>query len=163
MDLSKPDFQDDSVLMWHCGSAPKCYSDKSGMIFDGHYKPGSRVTGMDNLRVSGVNNMYYAAQPVTVARFTDNYRRLLTFSGNFLDKQNHGYDGSRGWLGNLTMDNEPISSLNLISTIMAYGFQHHYPIVAGCIEDEVRELAAWLDIQPVQCVPYRRYLQIQRG
>mgnify|MGYP001623719825 FL=1 len=163
MDLSKPDFQDDSVLMWHCGSAPRRYADSSGVTFDGHYKPGSRVTCMDNIRVSGVNNMYYAAQPVTIARFTDDYRGLLTFSGSFLAKQDHGYDGSRGWVGDMTMDGQPLSSLTLANTILSRGLQHHFPIVSGHVEAEVREIAAWLGVTPVEPVPYRPYLQIHRG
>lgn len=163
MDLSKPDFSDDSVLMWHCGSAPKRYADKKGVLFDGHYKPGSHVTGMDDIRVSGVNNMYYEAQPVTVARFTDNYQSILTFSGDFIDKSDRSFDGSRGWVGRMTMDGEPISTLDLVNTIMARGLQHHFPIVSGHVEEVVREIAAWLDVAPVSPVPYQRYLQIQRG
>ncbi len=163
MDLSKPDFTDDTVLMWHCGSAPKRYADKNGVLFDGHYKPGSRVTCMDDIRVSGVNNMYYQAQPVTVARFTDNYRSMLIFTGDFVDKADHSYDGSRGWVGNMTMDGESLSALDLVNTIMARGLQHHFPIVAGHVEEEVREIAAWLDVEPVSPIPCKRYLQIQRG
>lgn len=163
MDLSKPDFSDDSVLMWHCGSAPKRYADKNGVLFDGHYKPGSRVTGMDDVRVSGVHNMYYAAQPVTVARFTDNYQSILTFSGSFVKKSDRGYDGSRGWVGRMTMDGESLSALDLVNTIMARGLQHHFPIVSGHAEEAVREIAAWLNVTPVSPVPYKRYLQIHRG
>lgn len=163
MDMSKPDFQDDTVLMWHCGSAPKRYADSCGVTFDGHYKPGSHVTCMDNIRVSGVNNMYYAAQPVTIARFTDNYQRILTFSGNFVEKDDRSYDGSRGWVGQMTMDGTPVSTLTLVNTVMANGLQHHFPIVSGHVEEAVRELAAWLDIAPVSPVPYKTYLQIHRG
>ena len=163
MDLSKPDFEDDTVLMWHCGSSPKRYADKKGVLFDGHYKPGSRVTCMDDIRVSGVNNMYYSPQPITVARFTDNYQSLLTFSGEFVEKKDRGYDGSRGWVGNLRMDGTFLSSLNLVNTILARGLQHHFPIVSGHVEEEVRELAAWLGITPVEAVAYKPYLQIQRG
>lgn len=163
MDLSKPDFSDNSVLMWHCGSAPKRYADRNGVLFDGHYKPGSRVTCMDNIRVSGANNMYYAEQPVTIARFTNNYQSVLTFSGSFIDKTDHGYDGSRGWIGNMTMDGAPLSTLSLVNTIMTNGLQHHFPIVSGHVEAEVREIAAWLNIAPVEVTPYQPYLQIHRG
>lgn len=162
MDLSKPDFQDDSVLMWHCGSAPKRYANRDGVIFDGHYKPGSRVTCMDDIRVSGVNNMYYEAQPVTIARFTNHYDSILTFSGDFIDKNDHSYDGSRGWVGNMTMDGEKLSSLTLVNTVMTEGLQHHFPIVSGHVEDEVREIAAWLNIAPVTPVDCKPYLQIHR-
>lgn len=163
MDLSKVDFADDSVLMWHCGSAPRRYADKSGVLLDGHYKPGSRITCMDEIRVSGVNNMYYGARPITVARFTDDYRSLLTFSGSFVEKSEKSYDGSRGWMANLTMDGAPVSSLELVNTVLTRGLQHHFPIVSGQVEEQVREAAAWLNIEPVSPVPYKAYLQTVRG
>ena len=61
------------------------------------------------------------------------------------------------------MDGAFLSSLNLVNTILARGLQHHFPIVSGHVEEEVRELAAWLGITPVEAVAYKPYLQIQRG
>ena len=63
----------------------------------------------------------------------------------------------------MTMDGQPLSSLTLANTILSRGLQHHFPIVSGHVEAEVREIAAWLGVTPVEPVPYRPYLQIHRG
>lgn len=159
MDLSKFDEEDQSILMWHCGSAPSHYADRGGCTLAGHYKPGSRVTGEDDIKVVGVNDMYYGARPVTVARLTNDYKNMMLFSGAFLEKEDHSYDGSRGWIGELSADGERLPVRTLINTVMSQGFQHHYPIVEGHIEDEMREIMAWLDLVPVEFLDYHTYLQ----
>lgn len=159
MDMSKLDPETNSVLMWHCGSAPKHFADKQGVLFDGHYKPGSRITCMDDIRVSGVNNMYYEEQPVTIARFTNNYSNMFLLTGNFIAKNDRSFDGSRGWLGNLKLNGQPINVMDLVNTIMVQGFQHHYPIISGHLDEEIREIMAWLHIAPLDAIPYRNYLQ----
>ena len=159
MDMSKFDESDETVLMWHCGSAPHSYADEEGVSLEGHYKPGSRVTCMDDKKVSSVHNMYYGSRPVTIARLTNNYQNMLTFTGEFVKKADKGYHGSRGWLGNLETDGRKLPMKELINTVMVQGFQHHYPIVEGNVEAELFEIMAWLNVQPLQWVPYRSYLQ----
>lgn len=162
MDLSKFDREEEAVLMWHCGSAPHSYADENGVYLDGHYKPGSCVTCMDEKRVSSVHNMYYGQKPVTVARFTNNYKNMLTFTGEFINKEDKSYDGSRGWLGKIASDKKAVSVEDLINTILVQGFQHHYPIVAGDVEEELQELMAWLGIRPLEWIPFRNYFQTAR-
>ncbi len=159
MDMSKFDAADQSVLMWHCGSAPSHYADHSGCTLAGHYKPGSHVTGEDDIKVVGVNDMYYGARPVTVARLTNDYKNMLLFSGSFIEKKDHSFDGSRGWVGNLKADGEDLMAETLVNTVLSQGYQHHYPIVEGHVEEELREIMAWLDIRPVEFLHYRHYLQ----
>lgn len=160
MDMSKFDREDNSVLMWHCGSAPHSYADEAGVYLDGHYKPGSRVTCMDDKRVSSAHNMYYKEQPVTVARFTNDYKNMMTFTGEFIKKADRSYDGSRGWLGKLETDGQKLAVEKLINTIMVQGFQHHFPIVAGNVENELFELMAWLGVEALPWREYRSYLQM---
>ncbi len=159
MDLSKFDEQDQSVLMWHCGSAPRRYADGGGCTLAGHYKPGSHVTCEDDVKVVGVNDMYYGARPVTVARLTNDYKNMMLFSGEFVDKADHSFDGSRGWVGRLSVDGSPLAVRDLVNTVVSQGYQHHYPIVEGSVEEELREVMAWLDIEPMEYRPYRNYLQ----
>jgi L-fucose isomerase-like protein len=154
MDMSKFDAKDNSVLMWHCGSAPNCYADLKGVSLEGHYKPGSRITAEDNIRVAGVHDMYYRSQEVTIARLSGNGEKLLVFSGDFIEKTDRSYDGSRGWIGNLSMEGKALPVRDLLETVMSRGLQHHYAICSGGVETEMRELAAWLDIEELGPVPY---------
>lgn len=159
MDLSKFDEKDQSVLVWHCGSAPSHYANHAGCTLAGHYKPGSHVTGADDIKVVGVNDMYYGERPVTVARLTNNYKHMMLFSGDFIEKEDHSFDGSRGWIGNLTADGSPLAVRNLINAVLSQGYQHHYPIVEGHVENELREVMAWLNVEPMDFSSYRPYLQ----
>ncbi len=160
MDFSKFDENDQTILCWHCGSAPKRYADKNGCNVCGHYKPGQYITGADEIKVAAVNDMYYAPNSITSVRFTDDCKRALVLSGEFIDKKDHSYDGSRGWIGNLKLNGNPISVRDFIETILSNGFQHHYPIIKGNCVNEIMETLAWLDIEPISPVNYHPYLQV---
>lgn len=159
MDMSKFDLQDQTVLMWHCGSAPNRYADKKGTVLQGHYKPGSHITCMDEVKVVGVNDMYYGERPVTVARLTNNYKNMMLFSGKFVEKEDRSFDGSRGWIGEITADGESLEVKKLVNSMLTQGFQHHYPIVEGNVEAAMREVMAWLHIAPMEYLDYKEYLQ----
>lgn len=159
MDLSKVDLENESILMWHCGSGPRRYSDSKGMRLDVHYKPGSRSAGMDDIKVGTVGDMYFKPQPVTITRFTNEYKHMLAFTGEFIDRKDRSYDGSRGWIGKIRIDGEKVSLKDLINTLIVQGFQHHYPIVSGNVEKELMETMAWLDVKLLPVIRYRDYMQ----
>ena len=69
------------------------------------------------------------------------------------------FDGSRGWMSNFRLADEPSSLRDVVNTLMVQRFQHHYPVVAGDWHDELMECAAWLDVKPLERVPYKRYMQ----
>ena len=58
------------------------------------------------------------------------------------------------------MNGESIGVLDLVNTVQVNGFQHHYPMVPGCLESEIKEFAAWLGLRPLEKVPYADHLQI---
>ena len=164
MDLSDLDFSDDSVMFWHCGSAPLRFADPSGMSLNCHYKPGRNAAGADSVPVGTVNDMYYKTGPATIARFTREYEYMLLLTGNFFDKpENRGFDGSRGWMRNLCLAGKPVNSRDLMNTILTVRYQHHYPIIAGNYLNEVMEAAAWLGITPVEQLICEPYLQNFKG
>ena len=159
MDLSDVDFTDNSALLWHCGSAPKRYAGADGLRLDTHYKPGSRAAAGDDVKVGTVHEMVFAGGEVTIARFTWEYERLLLMGGTLFDKADKGFSGSRGWLGNMRIAGQAADMREVVNTLLVSRFQHHYPLVAGNYEDAVMEALAWLDILPVEPVPYKPYLQ----
>ena len=160
MDLSDLDFSDNSALFWHCGSAPRRFADERGMSLGCHYKSGRNVPGADSTPVGTVNDMYFKAGPVTIARFTWEYERLLLLTGEFFDKgQDRGFDGSRGWMRNFLVAGKSADARDLANTVLCSRFQHHYPIIAGNYHNEVMEAAAWLGIAPLEPIKYESYLQ----
>ena len=160
MDLSDLDFGDNSAMLWHCGSAPRRFADPAGMSLNCHYKPGRHVPGADSVGVGTVNDMYFKSGPLTIARFTWDYRKMLLLTGEFFDKKpNRGFDGSRGWMKNFRLAGKPVDARDLMNTILVARFQHHYPVISGDFGNEVMEAMSWLGISPVEPVKYEPYLQ----
>jgi hypothetical protein len=56
---------------------------------------------------------------------------------------------------------EPIGALDMINTILATGFAHHYPIVAGQYQPVLMEIAAWLKMKPMEKCAYKPWLQVK--
>jgi len=160
MDLSDLDFSDNSAMLWHCGSAPRSFADSAGMSLNCHYKPGRHVPAADSTPVGTVNDMYFQSTPVTIARFTWEYEKMLLLTGEFFNKkQDRGFDGSRGWMNKLCLAGKPVDARDLMNTILTNRLQHHYPVIAGNYLNEVLELMSWLGIAPVEPVKYETYLQ----
>ena len=57
------------------------------------------------------------------------------------------------------MNGEKISALDFTNTILASGFEHHYPVAKGDYCDEVAELNAWLGIGAIEKIRYKDHLQ----
>lgn len=160
MDLVAFDQQDDTMQLWHCGVGSKTFAKGGCVTLDTHYNPGPYRPETGWASAGPVAVMEFEKAPLTCMRLTRDCDSMLTFSGSIVDKS-PVYHGSGGWLGKMTMDETPIKALDMVNTIMAYGFQHHYPLVHGSYEDACRELAAWLEIAPLEKVPYKKYMQMK--
>lgn len=158
MDLSDFDENDETVLMWHCGPTASRYS--------GRYSLGVNYSGMphtpgEELNVCGVvHDMVFEKMPATVFRISGECDRYLDLCGTFLGDAKPSFFGSRGWMGSLRLNGADVGARDLVNTLLVSGFQHHYPLVAGDYSDEVKELAAWLGIKPIEKVPYADHLQV---
>ena len=104
-------------------------------------------------------DMVFDSGKATIARLTGEMDQMFLAAGVFQDGQKESYCGSRGWLGELTLNREPISALDFFNTVMVRGFQHHFPIVMGDYSEEVMEVMAWLNLKPVEKAAYQNYLQ----
>ncbi|MDR1904451.1 MAG: hypothetical protein LBQ88_19470 [Treponema sp.] len=159
MDLSAFDEADNTILLWHCGPSAKRFAGKNG------YKLGVNYSGMAHEEgkaptVSGVaHDMVIGAGPVTIARFAGEWDQMFLAGGEFIDYEKKSFCGSRGWMGNLSFNREGISAKNLVNTILAQQFSHHFPLVYGDFTKEVMEVMAWLNLVPIKRINYEDYLQ----
>ena len=161
MDMSAIDQNDDSVLMWHCGPASKHFCKKNGYSYSLNYS-GKDHGGRDLDHAVGtgiVRDMVFDPGKATIARLTGECDTLMIASGTMQNGAKESYCGSRGWLGELELNREPITALDFFNTVMSRGFQHHFPIVMGDYTEELMEVAAWLGLKKVEKVPYENYLQ----
>lgn len=160
MDFSAFDEEDDSVLLWHCGTSAKQFCKKNG------YKISHNFSGMAHeeglvLGTGLVRDMQFDPGKATVFRFSGDMENYLNVSGDFVGATKESNCGSRGWMKNLQMNGQPIGALDFTNTILSSGFEHHYPIAWGDWTAEIAEMNKWLGIRPVKKIAYADYLQDQ--
>jgi L-fucose isomerase-like protein len=158
MDLPAFDIEDDSLLLWHCGSAPFDMADSTGVRCRYHYRAAfDDKTGDD--QDGPVTDMVFAPGPVTVFRLTDGAGRFYYFTGELFKTDKASWDGSRGWVRDLRMYGDPISSIDMMNTILTGGLQHHFPLVLKDVSGELEEFAAWIGLSRVPRIPYADFLR----
>jgi L-fucose isomerase-like protein len=153
MDLVSVDPDNESVLLWHCGPTSPLLADEKGTsmsrlwLFDG---PDGERTGLHN-------DLVLKPGTGTVLGFSVDFERLLILEGE-IDNTKPSYMGSRGWLTNLRMNTQPVTTQDLVQTIMASGFQHHYPFGYGAFSEAALELAARMRIKPINVEKYKHFM-----
>lgn len=161
MDMSAFDRSDDTLLLWHCGPASRRFCEKNGFSYGLNYS-GKDHGGADLAHAVGtgtVRDMVFDPGEITIARITGESDRMFLATGKFIDYEKPSFNGSRGWVGQLQLNRQPISAQELLNTILVQRFQHHFPIVRGDHSKEILEAMAWLRMGKVDAVPYEDYIQ----
>jgi L-fucose isomerase-like protein len=157
MDLPKFDEKDDSVLLWHCGSAPFGMANKRGVICEKHYFADYE----QSLKNCGpVTDMIFSENEVTVFRLTDESERFYYFTGRFFNEEKKSFCGSRGWVNDLKLYDEPIKSVDLINTVLVNGLAHHFPIVQKDVSKYLEEFGFWAGLKKIKRFDYKDYLYV---
>ena len=160
MDMSAFDREDDTVLMWHCGPTASRFCQKGGYQLSVNYTGMAHPEGSTEPFGCGVvRDLVCDPGQMTIGRIYGEADQLLVAGGSFLGDVKPSFCGSRGWMGDLTLNRKPISALDLVNTLLVQRFAHHYPIVPGDYTKELMEAMGWLGLKPVKAVPYEDYLQ----
>jgi len=72
-----------------------------------------------------------------------------------------GFDGTRGWFSNFSLNKEPVNLWDLINTLTVRGHEHHFAVGQGDVTSELMEFAAWKHMRLIERIPYVDYLQIE--
>jgi len=160
MDLSAMDSEDESVLMWHCGPTSKRFCEKNGFKYGLNYSGWSHEDDGDEVSGTGtVRDMVFDPDKVTFARLTGESDTMFLAGGEILEGNKPSFNGSRGWVGNLTINKQKVNALDFFNTLFTERFQHHFPMIRGDWNDEVLETMAWLGLTPMNIVPYTDAMQ----
>ena len=160
MDMSAFDQKDDSVLMWHCGPTSRRFCEKSGFEYGLNYSGTAHEP--DEKEVSGtgvVRDMVFDPGEITMARLTGEIDTMFLATGSIIDLGKPSFCGSRGWVGKLALNRQPVSAIDFLNTVLVSRFQHHFPIVRGDFSKELLEVMAWLKLKKVEISPYQDYLE----
>jgi L-fucose isomerase-like protein len=145
------------VHMWHCGPSPASWADGAGQALT--YHPTLDRDNPPEAPKSGVSSdLVFTPGPATIIRFSQAADKLLLMSAEVVEGPSRGYAGSRGWLGDLRMNGQPLSIADLVETIAYYGLEHHYPLARGNWTDVFHELAVWAGIDILDRIAYQDYL-----
>jgi L-fucose isomerase-like protein len=157
-DLVALDEQDQSLNLWHCGVAAKCWADAKGVTWDEHFNIGSYDDKKQWDGSGAVASMQFKPETVTICTMDNDFDNFFIMTGDIMpDKE--AYYGSSGWVMNLKMHGEPLSIKDLINTISVNRVNHHYPTAFGDLTNELCEFANWKKINILQKIPYQPYMQ----
>jgi L-fucose isomerase-like protein len=155
-DMAAFDDNDQSLLMWHCGSAPMELADNNSVTCRNVYRS-EFAKGTDLEDLGPITSLTYKSGPVTVFRLTGEADSFYYFTGSMFEGKKSWY-GNRGWVKDLKFYKEPIAVKDLINTILVNSIQHHYPMVLEDVGDYLEELSYWLDLKKVGKNTWERYL-----
>ncbi len=157
MDLPKFDVEDNTLMLWHCGTSPFDMANKNGVLLEKHYF--ADYTDDPGLKACGpITDVLFKDSPVTVFRITGEADQFYYFTGRTFDSGKKTFSGSRGWTKDLRLYDEPIKVLDLMNTILMRIYTHHYPMVMKNVGPYIEELAYWLDLKRVKKAEYKDYL-----
>jgi L-fucose isomerase-like protein len=135
MDLSDLDDAADRLLVWHCGNAPLALAGA----------PGTRLTTHFNRDGVGVvRDMALAPGPTTGYRLLAGGLSAVVVGGTLADPNVRGFDGVRGWWGDLTWDGEPRSARAVVGQILDERLPHHLALAPGAHTEALHELTVLL-------------------
>ncbi len=157
MDLPRFDERDNSLLLWHCGSAPFEMANERGVICEKHYF----ADYAESVKNCGpVTDLIFKKGDVTVFRLSGEGDKFYYFTGKFYDPEKTSFCGSRGWVNDLKLYNEPIKTWDLANTLLTNGLPHHFPMVMKNVAPYLEEFAYWAGLSKVRRYDYRDYLYV---
>lgn len=156
LDMTALDPELKTMLMWHCGVSPRHFANADGIKWVNHTTLGRK--GVDGpYGVSG--DQVFAAQDTTVTYIGDDAETLLVLRSQIVEREEKGFDGTRGWFSQFELNQEPIELIDLINTLTVRGHEHHFAVGQGDVTNELLETAAWLKMRTIDKIPYKPYLQ----
>ncbi len=159
MDLPAFDDEDDSILIWHCGSAPFEMANSRGVICRNHYRA-SFAEEPEFDQLGPVTDIIYPKSDITIFRLTGESDYFYYFTGKTFSNGKKSWDGSRGWVNKLRLYGEPINAIDLMNTVLLNSVQHHFPIVLADVAKYIEEFTYWLGLKKIRKLGYKDYLYL---
>ena len=147
MDFPQFDEEDNSILMWHCGSTAKCFAKNECFTLQTSY------SGMPIVR-----DLSFKPEHVTIARISGETDKIFLADGKVIEDKG-SFIGSSGWISDLRLNGGKIEAIDFVNTILVNKFHHHYPVAFGDVTNEINEIASWTSLGHIKKVKYEDYFQ----
>ena len=124
------------ALFWHCGNGPLSWG----------ASPTRLATHFNRDGVGTVRDMVVGPGPATGFRLLEGGERALVFAGEFLEvgPADSGFDGVRGWLGDLSWADEPVNPHRFLAAVLDHRLPHHFAFGKGTLSAGLMEMCGWL-------------------
>ncbi|MEM7348882.1 MAG: hypothetical protein AAF485_32025, partial [Chloroflexota bacterium] len=117
LDLAAIDPDSNTVLMWHCGVSPRHFANQNGIKWVDHTTLGRKSD--TSFGVAG--DQVFAPQDTTIAYVGDDASKLLVVASKVIEREEPGFDGTRGWFTRFELNKEPIEMWDLVNTLAVRG------------------------------------------
>ena len=158
LDMIDVDLPRDAALMWHMGGSPLALAGPGGVSIKNHPTLGRKAPG--GVRAGAIADFIFAPGPCTITRIAGDAQALVIVEGDIVAGPSAGFEGSRGWVTNFRINQQPASLADLINTALVEGLEHHFVLSTGSHGAALAEIAAWTGLQPVHAVPYSDAMQL---
>ena len=157
LDLSEPDLDDGSALVWHGGGGPLYMANDSGARWVNHPTIGRGTP--EGPCYGAIADLVFRDGPVTLLRVSREGGALFTMTATVAGREPPGFIGCRGWIRDFTIFGEAASLEDLVATVMGHGLEHHFILVPGDFAAVLAEFGAWTGMAPLKRLPMRDHLQ----
>jgi L-fucose isomerase-like protein len=158
LDMIDVDLPAGAALMWHMGGSPLALAGPGGVAIKNHPTLGRKAPG--GVRAGAIADFIFAPGPCTITRIAGDAQALVVVEGDIVAGPSAGFEGSRGWVTNFRINQQPVSLADLINTALVEGLEHHFVLATGHHGAALAEVAAWSGMKPVQSVPYSDAMQL---
>ncbi len=157
MDLPIFDPSDNTLLLWHCGSAPREMANSRGMVCQKHYF----ADYDESIKNCGpVTDMIFKPGDVTVFRICGQSDSFYYFTGRMMDTDKPSFDGSRGWVRDIKFYDKPAQVMDVANTLLVGGLPHHFPMVMENVDKYLEEFAYWMGLRRAKRYDYKDYMYV---
>ena len=150
LDMTSPDFDRDQILMWHGGGGP-LYMARDDVAWINHPMIGR---GTDAGPIYGAIADYeFAHGDCTVLRVTLDGTARFAVEGTVAEGPAPGFTGCRGWIGGFSSADGPCTALDVVTSVMEHGLEHHFILVPGLHRAVFEEFAQWCGMDDLSVIP----------
>ncbi len=136
-DLTDLSIADEAALLWHCGAGSVLYADAPRLI---NHPMITRRQGPE-AAMGVAYDFAMRSMPLTIARLTNQGQSVLGVEGEVLEHAPQGYVGTRGWVGALRLEGQPLRAMDLLETLFSEGVEHHLALTQGHVTAQIKLFA----------------------
>lgn len=156
LDMTKPDFAFDRLLVWHGGGGPLHLADAAGAAWINHPMIGRSDPAGPHF--GAIADYVFAPGPATLLRVSRDGGALFAMGGTVVAQDPSGFDGCRGWLDGMTVAQDAAMVRDVVATVMGHGLEHHFVLIPGDHQPAALECAAWTGMAPLRLRRFRDHL-----